>query len=1022
MTLLAAAALSAAVVAPPGHGTLTMKSWGGFTYVPAAGFTGVDTFTYTVGDSQATSNAATVSITVHTLPQTVPDVYATAENQPLSVATGAGILSNDSNGDGVPFVAQLVNQPQHGTLTLGADGSFGYTPNKNFYGSDVFTYQAVAGTAKSTATTVTLGVTFVNQPPTAQDDAFAGLENQTINVTAGAGLLANDQDVDSPHLTAALVSDAQHGHVTLAADGSFAYMPNANFTGMDTFTYQASDGALLSNVATATVYLYQPNQRPSATDDLYSLAAGTTLTVGGATLSKANFAGLQEINHARAARSFTPSQIEYSAAYNLLFVKQGTSTIHVLDASSGADLGTHAAINQFTDFDVKAQDGRYLYVADYGGTNIGYGTPSTPSYVHRYDAATRTWQTESVTGIAYQVEAVDDSRFLLKSIDQWVTITLNAFGSPSSTSATQLATIGADYEGDFEFDPASGRIYMGNSGNSSREIHVYQLTGNTLTAKEATGVYGSAQNGGGSSVLSSDDKSFFYGALQVDAFSVGSNIRTLPEVIEAAAGGIAFGQNGGYYSIATGELLGKLTSASILYATRDDGGSVWVYDSQNAVFRQYSLSTAAQGVLQNDTDPEGDPMNAGLVSGPAHGTLSLASNGSFVYTPASGFTGLDSFTYSPADSGGPGPTATVTLQVLNPAVTNLVPSAQRTVVNEPVSFTSAKGTLISVNSAVALAQLSVELKVDHGSLAVSGTPATLTLTGNGSGDVVLSGSLADVNAALATLVFTPQIGFVGDSTLSITSTVPQLAPVASQVVITTHPAPWHHIGDPCDVTEDGLVSPADALVLINDLLTGSRTLSVPGALAAAAPQFMVDVNADNLESPLDLLLVVDYLKSPPVAQGTAEAAANQITIPIDGGSLFAYTQQPVQSVILTLLRQFIAGRSRSANREPGRESNDRGAHRVVGAPARPECFRRYRRACSAAGSGHERRHRAHHQPDDRSARCVTDEAVGAVVPMNKRLPHDYSVFRYSITASFSSSSSASGKVCPAALLPMCVVS
>ncbi len=54
---------------------------------------------------------------------------------------------------------------------------------------------------------------------------------------------------------------------------------------------------------------------------------------------------------------------------------------------------------------------------------------------------------------------------------------------------------------------------------------------------------------------------------------------------------------------------------------------------------------AAQGVLANDSDAEGDPISVRLVSSPAHGTVTLAKDGSFVYTPATGFSGADSFTY-----------------------------------------------------------------------------------------------------------------------------------------------------------------------------------------------------------------------------------------------------------------------------------------------------------------------------------------------------------------------------------------
>src|SRR6185312_2883169 len=66
------------------------------------------------------------------------------------------------------------------------------------------------------------------------------------------------------------------------------------------------------------------------------------------------------------------------------------------------------------------------------------------------------------------------------------------------------------------------------------------------------------------------------------------------------------------------------------------------------------FNIAAPGLLANDTDAEADPLSASLFSGPAHGTLSLQADGSFGYTPNSGFAGVDSFTYRANDVQHPG--------------------------------------------------------------------------------------------------------------------------------------------------------------------------------------------------------------------------------------------------------------------------------------------------------------------------------------------------------------------------------
>ncbi|HRT09453.1 MAG TPA: Ig-like domain-containing protein, partial [Candidatus Paceibacterota bacterium] len=76
------------------------------------------------------------------------------------------------------------------------------------------------------------------------------------------------------------------------------------------------------------------------------------------------------------------------------------------------------------------------------------------------------------------------------------------------------------------------------------------------------------------------------------------------------------------------------------------------------------LIVAAPGVLGNDTDPEGRPLRAVLVAGPASGTLTLSTNGGFTYTPNANYTGTDSFTYRANDGISNSAVATVSISVV----------------------------------------------------------------------------------------------------------------------------------------------------------------------------------------------------------------------------------------------------------------------------------------------------------------------------------------------------------------------
>jgi hypothetical protein len=76
-----------------------------------------------------------------------------------------------------------------------------------------------------------------------------------------------------------------------------------------------------------------------------------------------------------------------------------------------------------------------------------------------------------------------------------------------------------------------------------------------------------------------------------------------------------------------------------------------------------ALTVAAPGVLANDTDPSSLPLTTALATNPTHGTLSLNANGGFTYTPTTGFSGTDSFTYRANNGVGNSNLATVTIAV-----------------------------------------------------------------------------------------------------------------------------------------------------------------------------------------------------------------------------------------------------------------------------------------------------------------------------------------------------------------------
>jgi hypothetical protein len=123
-----------------------------------------------------------------------------------------------------------------------------------------------------------------NHDPVAVDDAYSVDENTTLNV-ASPGVLANDIDVDGDTLSVGVSSHAQHGTLTVNTNGSFVYIPTTNYSGTDSFTYEAWDGNLDSNnvaVVTITVnYVPTPPPPPPFVISVIVTPGNATVSISG---------------------------------------------------------------------------------------------------------------------------------------------------------------------------------------------------------------------------------------------------------------------------------------------------------------------------------------------------------------------------------------------------------------------------------------------------------------------------------------------------------------------------------------------------------------------------------------------------------------------------------------------------------------------------------------------------------------------------------------------------------------------
>ena len=191
------------------------------------------------------------------------------------------VLANDGDPDGDPLTIAAVSQAAHGSVAIGGNGTtLQYTPFANFNGSDAFAYTVVDGRGGQATAVVTVTVTPVNDPPTAAADAYATNEDTALTVAAAAGVLANDTDVDGDTLAVTGFTQAAHGTVSVASDGSFTYTPSANYNGPDAFTYTVGDGNGGSAVGTVSLTINAVNDAPVAASETYAIPVNTLVSVG----------------------------------------------------------------------------------------------------------------------------------------------------------------------------------------------------------------------------------------------------------------------------------------------------------------------------------------------------------------------------------------------------------------------------------------------------------------------------------------------------------------------------------------------------------------------------------------------------------------------------------------------------------------------------------------------------------------------------------------------------------------------
>ncbi len=613
----------------PTNGALTLNADGSFTYTPDPNFNGSDAFTYRATDGTTTSLVANVSIGVASVAD-VPvadDQFAFVE-----VDSNLAVTLTGSDGDGDPLDFAVTTGPVNGVLS-GQAPDLTYTPDPGYLGPDSFEFTASDAAFSSDVATVSLFVHVLNSPPVVVNDAYSVDEDLVLNV-ASAGVLGNDSDPDGDPMTAELVTEPVNGTVVLNGDGSFTYTPDPEFSGADSFTYQASDQYETSTTATVSITVDAVNDAPAAFGQTRStspdapvaivLAAvdveGDPITFSAATQPANGIVTgtAPNVVYTPNAGYLGPDSFTFTASDAISTGDPAVVQITMNATGVDSDEFDSTTLSSFWTFDDPAGDSTLTL----DGSTASISVPVDTNHNLWDDDVNAPRLMQSVADGDFEVEARFDSSLTEKYQLQGILAeqsngTFLRFGNYTNGSSV-FAFVAV-------IDPVAGTASAIHSQSIAAAATSYLRVGrlgDTWTFERST-------NGTTWLTLTTFNQAFALSKLGVYAGNVNGPAHTA--VVD-------------YF---------RDVQPTIPIASDD------AYSTDEDTV----LNVAAPGVLGNDVDAGGDPLTAILETGPSNGALTLNSDGSFSFDPDTNFNGSDSFTYLASDGVDSSSAATVSITI-----------------------------------------------------------------------------------------------------------------------------------------------------------------------------------------------------------------------------------------------------------------------------------------------------------------------------------------------------------------------
>ncbi len=268
------------IISLPANGTLSLNNQNGtISYSPKNNFYGSDSYVYEICDNQGKCASATVTILVQRIllpPNARNDAGKTKQNTSVTV----NVLQNDSDLDGIIVYSTLKihSAPLNGSVEVNAtSGEILYSPRKDFFGKDIFTYEICDDDGLCDSATATIDIEYVGKPPVARND----FDSTNINISVTTDILYNDFDEKGLNpASVRVVESALNGQTIVNLEnGKITYVPNRSFTGYDSYVYEVCNLDSLCATATVLIHVINKNHPPQAETDFAQTTQGTPISV-----------------------------------------------------------------------------------------------------------------------------------------------------------------------------------------------------------------------------------------------------------------------------------------------------------------------------------------------------------------------------------------------------------------------------------------------------------------------------------------------------------------------------------------------------------------------------------------------------------------------------------------------------------------------------------------------------------------------------------------------------------------------